>query len=62
MLSKANQLRLDKMVQEAEDFIYDPNNPEQITFEIESYALKKQLAKMITDRYMKQGIFTEFNR
>lgn len=29
------------MFQEAEDFIYDPNNSDYISFEIESYALKK---------------------
>lgn len=50
------------MVQETEEFIYDPNQSESISFEIESYALKKALSKMITDKYMKSGVFTDYNR
>ena len=45
-----------------EKFVYDPNSSEAVAFEIESYALKKALAKKVTEIYMATGIFTEFSR
>ena len=49
-------------MQEIENFVYDPNTTESLTFEIESYSLKKALSKRVTDVYMGTGVFTEFNR
>lgn len=47
---------------EVENFVYDPNTPESITFHIESYSLKKALSKRVTDVYMGTGVFTDYNR
>lgn len=33
-----------------------------MTFQIESYALKKAIARKVTEKYMSTGIFTEFTR
>ena len=47
---------------EVEDFVYDPNTPESLTFLIESNSLKKALSKRVTDVYMGTGVFTDYNR
>ena len=50
------------MVKQIEEFVYDPNAKETLTFHIQSYALKKALGKEVTILYMNTGLFTEFTR
>ena len=42
--------------------MYDPNTEESLTFNIESYALRKALGKKITEIYMSSGVFTDYSR
>ena len=62
MLSQTHQKRLEELMVEVEDFVYDPNTPESLTFLIESNSLKKALSKRVTDVYMGTGVFTDYNR
>lgn len=62
VLSQTHQKRLEEMMLEIENFVYDPNTTEDLTFQIESYSLKKALSKRVTDVYLGTGVFTEFNR
>jgi len=62
VLSQTHQKRLEELMVEVEDFVYDPNTPESLTFLIESNSLKKALSKRVTDVYMGTGVFTDYNR
>lgn len=62
MLSKTHQEEVDRYLRKIEKFVYDPTTSDQLVFEIESYALKKGLAKRVTEIYISTGIFTEFSR
>lgn len=62
ILSKTHQEDLDKYLQEINDFVYDPNTSERLTFQIESYALRKQMSRRVYEKYSNAGIFTEFSR
>ena len=62
MLSKTHQMDLEQLMIRVDKFVYNPMETDSITFEIESYPLKKGLAKKITERFMSTGIFTEFGR
>lgn len=62
MLSKTHQMEVGKMLEEIHDFIHDPNTNDTLTYQIESYAMKKALGRKITEKYLNTGIFTEYNR
>ena len=62
MLSQTHQKRLEDMMSDIEDFVYDPNTTETHVIEVESYSLRKALSKRVTDVYMRTGVFAEFNR
>lgn len=62
ILSKTHQEQLVKLIEEIKEFVYDPNTSDTLTFNIESYALKKALSRRVTEIYMNTGIFTEFTR
>lgn len=62
ILSKTHQEQLAKMIEQIKDFVYDPNTSDTLTFQIESYALKKALSRRITEIYLNTGIFTEYTR
>lgn len=61
-LSNRHVKVLEQMMKQIEDFVYDPNAKETLTFHIQSYALKKALGKEVTILYMNTGLFTEFTR
>lgn len=61
-LSNRHVKVLEQMVKQIEEFVYDPNAKETLTFHIQSYALKKALGKEVTILYMNTGLFTEFTR
>ena len=49
-------------MKEVEQFVYDPTGSDSLLFDIESYSLRKALAKAITERYLATGLYTEMNR
>ena len=62
MLSAAHQKRLEELMVEIDDFVYDPQSGPTKTFEISSYSLKKALSKEVTKVYKGTGLFTEYQR
>ena len=50
------------MLSDIKEFVYDPTTSDRLTFQIESYALKRALSRKVTDIYLNTGIFTEFTR
>jgi len=50
------------MLGQIKEFVYDPTTSDKLTFQIDSYALKKALSRRVTEIYMGTGIFTEFTR
>ena len=52
----------EEIMDDIEDFVYDPNTTENRLIDIESYSLRKALSKRVTDVYMGTGVFAEFNR
>lgn len=49
-------------MKEIEMWVYDSNSGETLTYKIDSYSLKKSLAKEVSRQYMGTGVFTEFTR
>jgi hypothetical protein len=62
ILSKTHQKDLEKYLTQIHEYVYDAKTSDKLTFQIESYALKKQLSRKVTEKYMGTGIFTEFSR
>ena len=50
------------MMEQIDDWVYDSNSGETLTFNISSYSLKKALGKEVTKLYLKTGVFTEYQR
>lgn len=50
------------MMKRVDEWVYDTNSGELLTFNIQSYSLKKALQKEVTKVYNRSGVFTEFTR
>jgi hypothetical protein len=50
------------MMKRVDEWVYDTNSGDILTFTIQSYSLKKALQKEVTKVYNKSGVFTEFTR
>ena len=49
-------------MKEIDEFVYDSNSELTHTYQIQSYALRKALAKEVTNQYKGTGVFTDFTR
>jgi hypothetical protein len=50
------------MMKEIDEWVYDTNSEEKLVLMIQSYSLKKALAKEVTNVYKGTGVFTDFTR
>ena len=50
------------MMKQIDEWVYDTNSEERLVFQVQSYSLKKALAKEVTNVYKGTGVFTDFNR
>jgi len=62
ILSKSHQTRLEEMLEEIKEFVYDPTTNDKLVFNIQSYALRKALDRNINDLYVDTGIYASFDR
>ena len=61
-LSTTHQKLLVEMMKQIDEWVYDTNSEERLVFQVQSYSLKKALAKEVTNVYKGTGVFTDFNR
>lgn len=49
VLSKSHQNRLEEMLDQIKEFVYDPTTDDRLVFNVQSYALRKAVDRNIND-------------
>ncbi|CDW82058.1 oxysterol binding family protein [Stylonychia lemnae] len=72
LLSINHQMKLQEMMAQIEEWVYEANSGETLEFQIDSYCLQKALSKYVrnyqskfrelTKQYISRGVFAEFER
>jgi hypothetical protein len=50
------------MLDEIDDFVYDPTSAETLVYQVQSFSLKKELSRKVHSHYQSNGVFVEYNR
>jgi len=49
-------------MKQIDDFVYNPNEKENLVLDISSYALRKALNRKVTDKFVNTGLYADFSK